>query len=134
MPEGLLEGLITFLGILFFFVIPLIVRARGGGQRSRQLGGLPPPAPGLPFMPEVEEPEEPEQPEEEPAAVAAAAPIPSRPAVILPPEPPPLVQPRVPTPMAPLAAPGGLPRLRRLTPWQRAVVWAEILGPPRGLQ
>ena len=27
-----------------------------------------------------------------------------------------------------------LQRLRRLPPWQRAVVWAEILGPPRGLQ
>ena len=124
MPKGLIEGLLTFLGILFFIVLPMIARARGAARRGGQLGGLRPPARGLPRAPEEEEPEK------EPVTAAAAAPIPSRPAVTLPPEPPPLVQPRAPAP----AAPGGLQRLRRLTPWQRAVVWAEILGPPRGLQ
>jgi hypothetical protein len=125
MPKGLIEGLLTFLGILFFFVLPMIARARGAAQRARQL------APRLP--PRVlEEPEE--EPEEEPVTAAAAAPIPSRPVVILPPEPPPLVQPRAPASAAALAAPGGLQRLRRLPPLQQAVVWAEILGPPRGLQ
>jgi hypothetical protein len=59
MPEGLIEGLITFLGILFFFVIPLIARARSAAQRGRQLGGLRPPPFGLPRAPEVAEEEPP---------------------------------------------------------------------------
>ncbi|HJX41207.1 MAG TPA: hypothetical protein VJ345_07065 [Anaerolineales bacterium] len=120
MPKGLIEGLLTFLGILFFFVLPMIARARGAARRGGQLGGLRPPAPGLPRAPEEEEPEE------EPVTAAAAAPIPA---------PPPVQAPRVLShPPVPLAAPGRLQRLRRLPPWQRAVVWAEILGPPRGLQ
>src|SRR4030042_2744266 len=107
MPKGLIEGLLTFLGILFFFVLPMIARARGAARRGGQLGGLRPSAPGRPRAPEVAEGEE--EAEEEPVTAAAAAPIPSRPVVILPPEPPPLVQPRAPASAAALAAPGGLP-------------------------
>ncbi|OHD25046.1 MAG: hypothetical protein A2V99_03855 [Spirochaetes bacterium RBG_16_67_19] len=118
MPKGLIEGLLTFLGILFFFVLPMIARARSAARRGGQLGGLRPSAPGRPRAPEVAEEAE-EEPEEEP--VTAAAPIPATP------QPPPAA-------LAPGGVPGGPQRLRRLTPWQRAVVWAEILGPPRGLQ
>jgi len=120
MPDTLAEGLFALLFLLFGIVLPLVLRARGAAQRSRQLGGLRPPPPGLPRAPEEEEPEE------EPVTAAAAAPIPA---------PPPVQAPRVLShPPVPLAAPGRLQRLRRLPPWQRAVVWAEILGPPRGLQ
>jgi len=132
MPKGLIEGLLTFLGILFFFVLPMIARARNAAKRGGQLGGLRPPAPGLPRAPEEEEPEE------EPVTAAAAAPIPApaKPAAL---QSPPAVTAREwasrpPAALAPGATPGGPQRLRRLTPWQRAVVWAEILGPPRGLQ
>jgi len=127
MPDTLAEGLFAILFLLFGIVLPLVLRARGAAQRARHAGawGL------VPRLPQVRE-----EPEEEPVTAAAAAPIPAppRPAVTLPPEPPTIAPPRMPTPAAPLAAPGGLGRLRRLTPWQRAVVWAEILGPPRGLQ
>jgi hypothetical protein len=126
MPKGLIEGLLTFLGILFFFVLPMIARARGAAQRGRQLGGLRPSTPGLPTIPEEEEPEE-------PVTAAAAAP---QPLVTPAPQPPLAASARAwaSRPPATPAAPGRLQRLRRLPPWQRAVVWAEILGPPRGLQ
>jgi len=132
MPKGLIEGLLTFLGILFFFVLPMIARARGAARRNLQLGGLPLRPPGRPRAPAPEVTEE--EAEEEPATAAVPMPAPAIPAA---PQPPPAVPGREwasRPPAAALAAPDGPQRLRRLTPWQRAVVWAEILGPPRSLQ
>jgi hypothetical protein len=116
MPDTLAEGLFALLFLLIGIVLPLVLRIRGAAQRRRQLGGLQLRAPGLPSVSKEEEPEE------EPVTAAAAAP-----------EPPPLVRSREAAPR-PLSTPGRLQRLRQLTPWQQAVVWAEILGPPRGLQ
>ena len=128
MPDNLAEGLFALLFLLFGIVLPLVLRARGAAQRARQL---------MPRPPQVrQEPEE--EPARKPVIPAAAAPIPAppRPAVAPPREAPLVVPPRAPAPAprSPLAALGGLQRLRQLTPWQQAVVWAEILGPPRGLQ
>ena len=128
MPKGLIEGLLTFLGILFFFVLPMIARARGAASAAGSWGAYVPRRPACPGRLRRRSRRKSPSPRPRPP------PFRSRPAVTLPPEPPTIVQPRAPTPAAPLAAPGGLARLRRLTPWQRAVVWAEILGPPRGLQ
>jgi hypothetical protein len=146
MPEGLIEGLLTFLGILFFFVLPMIARARSAARRSGQLGGLRL-EPGPPRAPERVEEEAEEQPEEEPATAAAPAPTPaaSPPRVAPPMEPSRAVPARVLSAAAspasgprvaraPGASPDRLRRLRRLSPWQQAVALAEILGPPRGLQ
>src|SRR4030042_1990464 len=56
MPDTLAEGLFALLFLLFGIVLPLVLRARGAAQRSRQLGGLRPPPPGLPRAPEEEGP------------------------------------------------------------------------------
>jgi len=122
MPRGLSEEMVMVLvlGLLFLFVIQLVVRLIGAARRRRQDLGLRAGAPG----PESSLPDEAPEP----------APVPA--------PPPALDMPSLAQPTAPLAPPdphptrrlpGRLQRLQLLTPWQRAVVWAEILGPPRGL-
>jgi len=158
-PEGIVELLITALGILFFFIIPLGLRARNAAQRREQAGG---PRPAL----RAERPAaaEPETGEEE---LSPGWPRSMRPAprelspVPVPPAPAEAAAPAVPAPSAPSGPPpaawammpglrpaaesfppaatrgapeAAAPRGPRLTALQRAVVWAEILGPPRGLE
>lgn len=129
MPEDLAEALITILGVLFIIIIPLILRIRNAGQRRRQPGA---PHPGAAGLPEAQE-----EPEAEPTPLRQEPALPpTQPALGL-------QLPVQPGPSAPTLEqpglrfterlPGRLQRFWRLTPWQRAVVWAEILGPPRGL-
>ena len=129
MPRGLSEEMVMVmvLGLLFLFVIQLVVRLIGAARRRRQDLGLRAGAPG----PESSLPDE--APEPAPVQAPPPAPPPAQPALGM----PSLAQPTAPLappdPHPPRRLPGRLQRLQLLTPWQRAVVWAEILGPPRGL-
>ena len=130
MPRGLSEEMVMVMGLLFLFVIQMIVRLIGAARRRRQ--GLGPraraPGPERPLPDEAQEPALVQAPP--PAPPPAAAPMqpelgmqplakPTAPAL-------PIAQPDLHSTRRP---PG---RLQRLTPWQQAVVWAEIIGPPRG--
>jgi len=124
MPRGLNEELITLLGLLLLFIIPAIMRLIAAARRRRQGLGLGAGAPG-PESPLPDEAPGEKLPSGWPPALA-----PAQPALGIQPlaqQGPPLAQPDQ---HSTKRLPG---RLQGLSPWQQAVVWAEVLGPPRGL-
>lgn len=128
MPGGLFSAFLLLLVPIFFVVVPLLLlirrlrrRQRAAAARSVPRQTLQPPRPPQARQAmhwEMKEKPVGPAPRKPPPAVQSTPPSPA-------PQPPPV-------PPAPMPHPAG--RLQALPALQRAVAWAEILGPPRGLQ